>query len=148
MLPKRIAHWSPPVGYQFVAIGEDRREGRWAVVRKGGGTSLRRWSTMNLQRTDEPCLKFSGCLIPIRRGSRRGSLPRGSTGKLPSPLGSRLKDCLFEPVSPVVPTGRRIRLKPGISRSFEELLAALDVVGEPSEFPYADWPGVTVSVIA
>jgi hypothetical protein len=59
-----------------------------------------------------------------------------------------LKDCLFEPVSPVVPTGRRIRLKPGISRSFEELLAALDVVGEPSEFPYADWPGVTVSVIA
>jgi hypothetical protein len=32
--------------------------------------------------------------------------------------------------------------------SFEELLAALDVVGEPSEFPYADWPGVTVSVIA
>jgi superfamily II DNA or RNA helicase len=32
--------------------------------------------------------------------------------------------------------------------SFEELLAALDVVGEPCEFPYADWPGVAVSVIA
>ena len=31
--------------------------------------------------------------------------------------------------------------------SFEELLAALDVIGEPSEFPYADWPGVSVSVI-
>jgi hypothetical protein len=32
--------------------------------------------------------------------------------------------------------------------SFEELMAALDVVGEPREFPYADWPGVDVSVIA
>jgi hypothetical protein len=32
--------------------------------------------------------------------------------------------------------------------SFEELLAALDVVGEPCEFPLADWPGVNVSVIA
>jgi hypothetical protein len=32
--------------------------------------------------------------------------------------------------------------------SFEELLAALDVVGELSGFPYADWPGVNVSVIA
>jgi hypothetical protein len=31
---------------------------------------------------------------------------------------------------------------------FEELLAALDVVGEPCEFPLADWPGVGVSVIA
>jgi len=32
--------------------------------------------------------------------------------------------------------------------SFEELLAALDVVGEPCEFQLADWPGVNVSVIA
>ena len=32
--------------------------------------------------------------------------------------------------------------------SFEELPAALDVVGEPSEFPLANWPGVDVSVIA
>lgn len=32
--------------------------------------------------------------------------------------------------------------------SFEELLAGLDVVGEPCEFPLADWPGVTVSVVA
>ena len=32
--------------------------------------------------------------------------------------------------------------------SFEELLAALDVVGEPCEFPLGDWPGVTASVIA
>jgi hypothetical protein len=32
--------------------------------------------------------------------------------------------------------------------SFEELLAALDVVGEPCDFPLADWPGVAVSVIA
>jgi superfamily II DNA or RNA helicase len=32
--------------------------------------------------------------------------------------------------------------------SFEELLAALDVVGEPREFPYADWPGVNVTVVA
>lgn len=31
--------------------------------------------------------------------------------------------------------------------SFEELLAALDAVGEPGEFPYAEWPGVTVSLI-
>jgi hypothetical protein len=31
--------------------------------------------------------------------------------------------------------------------SFEELLAALDVVGEPCEFPLADWPGVMASVI-
>jgi hypothetical protein len=40
------------------------------------------------------------------------------------------------------------RFGPRTVGSFEELLAALDVVGEPSEFPYADWPGVTVSVIA
>ena len=32
--------------------------------------------------------------------------------------------------------------------SFEELLAALDVVGEPCEFPLGGWPGVTASVIA
>lgn len=32
--------------------------------------------------------------------------------------------------------------------NFEELLTALDVVGEPCEFPLADWPGVTVSVVA
>lgn len=31
---------------------------------------------------------------------------------------------------------------------FEELLAALDVVGEPCEFPFAEWPGVAVSVVA
>jgi hypothetical protein len=40
------------------------------------------------------------------------------------------------------------RFGPRTVGSFEELLAALDVVGEPSEFPYADWPGVVVSVIA
>lgn len=32
--------------------------------------------------------------------------------------------------------------------SFKELLAALDVVGDPCEFPLADWPGVMASVIA
>jgi hypothetical protein len=32
--------------------------------------------------------------------------------------------------------------------SFADLLAALDVVGQPSAFPYADWPGVAASVIA
>jgi hypothetical protein len=32
--------------------------------------------------------------------------------------------------------------------SFEELQAALDVVGEPNEFPFTEWPGVTVSVVA
>jgi hypothetical protein len=32
--------------------------------------------------------------------------------------------------------------------TFEELLAALDVVGEPCEFPLADRPGVTASMIA
>ena len=40
------------------------------------------------------------------------------------------------------------RFGPRTVGSFEELLAALDVIGEPSEFPYADWSGVTVSVIA
>ena len=40
------------------------------------------------------------------------------------------------------------RFGPRTVGSFEELLAALDVVGEPSEFPYADWPGVTVVVVA
>jgi len=35
-----------------------------------------------------------------------------------------------------------------IVASFEELLAALDVIGEPIAFPYTDWPGVTVSAIA
>jgi hypothetical protein len=40
------------------------------------------------------------------------------------------------------------RYGPRTVGSFAELLGALDVVGEPSEFPYADWPGVTVSGIA
>jgi hypothetical protein len=40
------------------------------------------------------------------------------------------------------------RFGPRTVGSFEELLAALDVVGEPSEFPYADWPGVNVTVVA
>jgi SNF2 family DNA or RNA helicase len=40
------------------------------------------------------------------------------------------------------------RFGPRRVESFAELLAALDVVGEPSEFPLADWPGVTASVIA
>jgi hypothetical protein len=40
------------------------------------------------------------------------------------------------------------RFGPRTVASFEELLAALDVVGEPCEFPLADWPGVSVSVIA
>jgi hypothetical protein len=40
------------------------------------------------------------------------------------------------------------RFGPRRVRSFEELLAALDVVGEPCEFPLADWPGVMASVIA
>jgi hypothetical protein len=40
------------------------------------------------------------------------------------------------------------RFGPCTVKSFEELLAALDVIGEPSECPYPDWPGVTVSVIA
>jgi hypothetical protein len=40
------------------------------------------------------------------------------------------------------------RFRPRTVASFEELLAALDVVGEPCDFPLADWPGVPVSVIA
>ncbi len=40
------------------------------------------------------------------------------------------------------------RFGPRTVGSFEELLAALDVIGEPCEFPFAEWPGVTVSVIA
>jgi superfamily II DNA or RNA helicase len=40
------------------------------------------------------------------------------------------------------------RFGPRQVAKFEELLAALDVVGEPCEFPLADWPGVTVSLIA
>jgi len=31
---------------------------------------------------------------------------------------------------------------------FEELLAALDILGEPCDFPLDDWPDVAVSVIA
>jgi hypothetical protein len=30
--------------------------------------------------------------------------------------------------------------------SFEELLAALDVVGEPCDFPLADWPDQAIIV--
>jgi hypothetical protein len=40
------------------------------------------------------------------------------------------------------------RFGPRRVESFAELLAALDVVGEPCVFPLADWPGVTASVIA
>ncbi|MCL4851636.1 MAG: hypothetical protein KJZ78_09675, partial [Bryobacteraceae bacterium] len=40
------------------------------------------------------------------------------------------------------------RFGPRQVATFEELLAALDVVGEPCEFPLTDWPGVTVSVVA
>jgi hypothetical protein len=40
------------------------------------------------------------------------------------------------------------RFGPRRVESFTELTAALDVVGEPCEFPFADWPGVTASVIA
>jgi SNF2 family DNA or RNA helicase len=40
------------------------------------------------------------------------------------------------------------RFGPRTVASFEELLAALDAVGEPTGFPFTDWPGVTVSVIA
>jgi hypothetical protein len=40
------------------------------------------------------------------------------------------------------------RFGPRRVESFEELLAALDVVGEPCEFPLADWPSVSVSLIA
>jgi SNF2 family DNA or RNA helicase len=40
------------------------------------------------------------------------------------------------------------RFGPRQVASFEELLAALEVVGEPCEFPLGDWPGVTATVIA
>jgi hypothetical protein len=40
------------------------------------------------------------------------------------------------------------RFGPRTLWNFEELLAALDAVGEPTDFPFTDWPGVTVSVIA
>jgi hypothetical protein len=40
------------------------------------------------------------------------------------------------------------RFGPRTVGSFEDLLAALDVVGEPCDFPLADWPDVAVSVIA
>jgi hypothetical protein len=40
------------------------------------------------------------------------------------------------------------RFGPRTVASFQELLAALDAVSEPTGFPFADWPGVTVSVIA
>jgi hypothetical protein len=40
------------------------------------------------------------------------------------------------------------RFGPRTVGSFEELLASLEVVGEPCEFPLADWPGVHASVIA
>lgn len=32
--------------------------------------------------------------------------------------------------------------------TFEDLLAALDTIGPPTDFPFGDWPGMTVSVIA
>ena len=41
-----------------------------------------------------------------------------------------------------------MRFGPRRVESFAELLAALDVAGEPCDFPLADWPGVTASVIA
>ena len=31
---------------------------------------------------------------------------------------------------------------------FGELLAALDAIGPPTDFRFADWPGMTVSLIA
>jgi hypothetical protein len=40
------------------------------------------------------------------------------------------------------------RFGPRTVGSFEELLAALDVIGEPCEFPLANWPGVRGQVIA
>jgi len=40
------------------------------------------------------------------------------------------------------------RFGPRTVGSFEELLAALHVIGEPCDFPLADWPGVHVSLIA
>lgn len=33
-------------------------------------------------------------------------------------------------------------------QTVSDLLAALDAVGMPTEFPLSDWPGVSVSVIA
>ena len=32
-------------------------------------------------------------------------------------------------------------------KTFDELLTALDTVGDPTDFPLADWPGVTVSTV-
>jgi hypothetical protein len=32
--------------------------------------------------------------------------------------------------------------------NFEELLAALEMLGDPCDFPLAAWPGVTASLIA
>jgi hypothetical protein len=32
--------------------------------------------------------------------------------------------------------------------TLSELLAAMDVIGTPTDFPLADWPGLTVSLIA
>ena len=40
------------------------------------------------------------------------------------------------------------RFGPRTVGSFEELLAALDIVGEPCEFPLADWAGVMATGIA
>jgi len=40
------------------------------------------------------------------------------------------------------------RFGPRIVGSLEDLRAELDVVGGPTEFSLADWPGVTVSVVA
>jgi hypothetical protein len=40
------------------------------------------------------------------------------------------------------------RFGPRRVESFAELLAALDVIGEPCQFPFADWPGVSASVLA
>ena len=40
------------------------------------------------------------------------------------------------------------RFGPRTVGTFEELIAALDVIGEPCEFPLADWPGVSALVIA
>ena len=40
------------------------------------------------------------------------------------------------------------RFGPRRVESFAELLAALDVIGEPCQFPFADWPGVTTSLLA
>lgn len=34
------------------------------------------------------------------------------------------------------------------AETFDELLATMDTIGPPTDFPLADWPGVTVSVIA